>query len=80
MNLSYVKALSILNRLERGVDRKMLIRERGGNERGGTQLTRYAEKFMESFIRLEEKINRFAQDEFQQFEKEIEMEKENEHS
>ena len=34
MNLSYVKALNILNRLEKSIGRKMLIRERGGNKRG----------------------------------------------
>ncbi|MFC1862948.1 winged helix-turn-helix domain-containing protein [Thermodesulfobacteriota bacterium] len=80
MNLSYVKALKILNRLEKGLDRKMLIRERGGNMRGGTQLTCYAEKYIELFIMLEERINRFAQSEFQKFQKDLEKDKENEHS
>jgi molybdate transport system regulatory protein len=80
MNLSYVKALNMLNRLEKGLGRKMLVRKRGGSERGGTQLTPYAEKYIERFIRLEESVNRFAQSEFQQFQKELQKEKENERS
>lgn len=80
MNLSYVKALNILNRLEKGVGRKMLIRERGGNKRGGTQLTQYAEKYMERYRQLEEEVNRFAQIEFQKFQKDLEEEGKNGHS
>jgi molybdate transport system regulatory protein len=67
MNLSYVKALSILNRLEKNLGEQMLIRKRGGNERGGTDLTPYAERFMEKYGILEKNISKFAEDEFQLF-------------
>ncbi len=72
MSLSYVKALNMLNRLERNLEHKMLIRKRGGNERGGTELTPYAEKYIDQYKRLENKISRFAEDELQSFLKEIE--------
>jgi len=71
MSLSYVKALTILNRLERCLGEKMLIRKRGGNERGGTSLTPFAEKYIRSFKRLEKQINNFAEGEFQAFQKEF---------
>ena len=67
MNLSYVKALSILNRLEKSLGEQMLIRKRGGNERGGTDLTPYAERFMEQYKCFEENVIKFAEDEFQLF-------------
>lgn len=71
MSLSYVKALNILNRLEKGLGEMMLIRKKGGNEHGGAYLTPFAEKFIRSFKGLEEKINNFAQAEFQEFQREI---------
>lgn len=81
MSLSYVKALNILNRLEKCLGEKMLIRKRGGNERGGASLTPYAEKYIRSFKGLEKKINAFAQREFQAFKNEFdtgqEVEKKN---
>ncbi len=64
MNLSYVKALKILNHLEKALDQKMLFRKRGGNDRGGAQLTKYAEFYMESYKRLEKRVNDYAQEEF----------------
>ena len=67
MCLSYVKALNMLNRLERNLEQKMLIRKRGGNERGGTELTPYAEKYISEYRKLENKITRFAENEFQSF-------------
>ena len=80
MNLSYVKALNMLNRLEKSLNRQILIRTRGGNERGGTRLTLYAEKYIEHYIRFEEKVTSFAQSEFDQFQNELQKEKENEHA
>ena len=67
MNLSYVKALSMLNRLEKCLDHKILIRRRGGNNRGGAALTPFAEQYIDQYRRLENKINRFAEEEFRLF-------------
>lgn len=67
MSLSYVKALNILNRIEKCLGEKMLIRKRGGNDRGGASLTPFAEKYISSFKGLEKKIDSFAQTEFQDF-------------
>jgi molybdate transport system regulatory protein len=71
MSLSYVKALNILNKLEKCLGEKMLIRKRGGNERGGASLTPYAEKYINSFKGLDKKINKFAQTEFEEFKREF---------
>ncbi|MBN1626783.1 MAG: LysR family transcriptional regulator, partial [Deltaproteobacteria bacterium] len=67
MSLSYVKALNILNRLERCLGEKMFVRKRGGSEHGGTCLTPYAERYIISFRGLEKKIDDYARAEFQEF-------------
>jgi len=72
MCLSYVKALNMLNRLESNLGQKILIRKRGGNERGGTELTPYAEKYISEYRRLENKITSFAEREFQSFQESVE--------
>ena len=72
MSLSYVKALHILNRIENCLGEKMLIRKRGGNDRGGAFLTPFAERYVSSFKGLDEKINTFARVEFQRFQKDAE--------
>lgn len=71
MSLSYVKALNILNRLEKCLGEKMLVRKRGGNEHGGAFLTPYAERYISSFKGLEKRINGYAQDEFREFQREL---------
>jgi molybdate transport system regulatory protein len=67
MNLSYVKALNMLNRLEENLEHKILIRRRGGNERGGAELTPFAEAYIKHYRSLEQKISRFAERKFQSF-------------
>jgi molybdate transport system regulatory protein len=67
MNLSYVKALNLLNRLEADLGRQILIRKRGGNDRGGTRLTPFGERYVIEYSRLEEKIRTRAEKEFRIF-------------
>ncbi len=72
MGLSYVKALNMMNRLEQNLEHKMLIRKRGGNDRGGTELTPFAEKYIAEYRRFENKINNFSKRAFQVFLNEVE--------
>jgi molybdate transport repressor ModE-like protein len=60
MDLSYVKALKILNRLERELGETLLVRHKGGAERGHTELTPFARRFMRDFSRLRERVRRAA--------------------
>ena len=71
MGLSYVKALNMLNRLEDNLEHKILIRKRGGNDRGGTELTPFAEKYINEYRRFEDNINNFSKREFQVFLNEV---------
>jgi len=74
MNLSYVKALKMLNRLEKSLDNPLLIRTRGGNDRGGTKFTPYGEKYLKNFQKLQEKIKKSSQKEFDIFQKQLQKE------
>ena len=71
MGLSYVKALNMLNRLEENLEHKILIRKRGGNDRGGTKLTPFAERYINEYRKLEDKINNFSKREFKVFLNEV---------
>lgn len=67
MKLSYVKALNLLNRLERELGCKVLLRKRGGNDKGGAELTLYGERYMREYKLLETRIRRKADREYIRF-------------
>lgn len=67
MNLSYVKALKIINRLEENLGDKLLVRTHGGSDRGGAELTPFGRKFIEDFDRLQSSIKQLAQKKFNLF-------------
>jgi|GEM_PF-1936766 len=64
MDMSYVKAHSILKRLERRLRRPLLLRSRGGAAKGGAELTPFAERFLARYSRHDERVSRYAQKEF----------------
>jgi len=64
MGMSYVKALRILNRLEKKLGKKILVRRIGGATRGGAALTPFAEQFVERYERYHERVSDFARREF----------------
>jgi molybdate transport system regulatory protein len=71
MSLSYVKALNMLNRLEADLGQQILVRKRGGNERGGSELTPFGEKFTSEYGRLEKRVRVHADKEFRIFQKRV---------
>lgn len=72
MDLSYVKALRILNRLEAALGRTLLVRHKGGAARGHTELTPFARRFMRDFTALRRKVRRSADAAFAGFQKQYE--------
>lgn len=67
MNLSYAKALGMLNTLEQSVNKKILNRKRGGDSREGTKLTPEGEKLIHLYKEYQEKIKNYADIEFEKF-------------
>lgn len=67
MGMSYVKALRILNRLEENLDRKVLIRTKGGRDQGGAKLTPFGERFIDEYDRFQKEIKQAAEEKFAGF-------------
>ncbi len=67
MNLSYAKALKILNRLEENLGRPILVRKKGGKERGGTELTPFARKFIREYEKFNNNVTDYARKRFLTF-------------
>ena len=70
MDLSYVKALKILNRLEKALGETLLARHKGGASRGHTELTPFARRFIRDFAALRQKVRKAADAAFRGFQKE----------
>jgi molybdate transport system regulatory protein len=64
MNLSYVKALKMIKRLETCLNGKILKTEIGGKNHGGSELTPLARKFIDFFTTYESEVANFAQERF----------------
>jgi molybdate transport system regulatory protein len=66
-----VKALNMLNRLEADLGESILIRRRGGNDRGGSRLTPFGEKFVSEYDHLERRVRKHAEKEFRIFQERV---------
>lgn len=67
MELSYVKALKILNRVEQEIGQPLLIRHKGGAEHGSTTLTPYGKRFIREFAAMRSKVAQTAEKAFDVF-------------
>ena len=64
MALSYPKALRLLRELEEAVGRPVLIRQRGGRDHGGAQLTPFAVDLVARYRQLLRRVEGYAQQEY----------------
>ena len=73
MHLSYVKALGMLNTLEKKLNKKILNRKKGGDSREGTSLTDAGEKLITLYQEYQEKVKSYADIEFENFTKQFDL-------
>jgi molybdate transport system regulatory protein len=71
MGLSYVKALNLLNRLEADLGKRILIRKRGGNDRGGSELTPFGGRLVTEYARLEKRVQAHVERESRIFQERV---------
>ncbi len=64
MQMSYVKAWKIIQRMEASVGGRILKTEIGGKDHGGSELTALADSFLDSFTSYEAAVTDFARREF----------------
>ena len=76
MSMSYAKAHHILKRLEENLGRRILVKHRGGHDRGGAELTPFAERLIERYDRHRRIVKGFAEKEFSDLFRYIEEEDE----
>nr|HPJ72392.1 hypothetical protein [bacterium] len=53
--------------LEKNLGRKVVNRTRGGDSRGGTELTPFGRRFLEAYERYQAEVDRAARAGFQRF-------------
>jgi len=71
MDLSYAKAMKMLNSLEKNLGRDVIVRKQGGNDRVGAEVTQYGEEYIKKYDEFQKNIKRFAEKEFSKFMKKI---------
>jgi len=64
MDMSYAKALRLINEIEANTGRKAVVRRTGGPGGGGSTLTPFAKDLLRSFGSLRERVQSFAEEEF----------------
>jgi molybdate transport system regulatory protein len=71
MGLSYVKALKLLKNMEDKIGKHLLIKKKGGNDRGGTDLTPDGVKYLMEFEKIQNEIKNYSNIQFGQFLKKV---------
>lgn len=67
INISYRKAWSYINAMERRLGIRLVNRQAGGRNGGGASLTSEAKVFLKKYEALEEGINEFVDRRFRKF-------------
>jgi len=60
LNMSYSKALLLLNRAEKGFKQQLLERRIGGKDGGGSTLTPFGKRLLDEYLKAEKEICEFA--------------------
>ncbi len=71
MDISYTKALTMINRLEDKLGRPVIERKKGGQERGGATLSPFGLKFIELYNSFQEEAKRRTEEPYRAFVREL---------
>lgn len=64
LNMTYRKALQIVDRAEIAFKKKILQKKIGGSKGGGSELTEFGEALVEQFTVFEKELQEFAEERF----------------
>ena len=67
MGLSYTKARTMLDNLEKALGRPMIDRKKGGAEHKGAELTPFAIEYMKLYKGFQDDVKAAAEDRFRKF-------------
>jgi len=64
MGMSYPKAIRILKELEGGLGQPVVMRHKGGQERGGAELTAFGAEFLRRYVAWQARVKEYGEAEF----------------
>ena len=67
MNMSYSKSWKIIKKLEKNLGVELLIRRKGGYERGGTKLSPLAKDIVQTYNIFKNDIQNYSEKKFRKF-------------
>lgn len=67
LDISYTKAYTMISNLEKGLGKQILIRKKGGHDRGGAVLTDYAKSFIVKYDSFQQQCKDLLQKPFKEF-------------
>ena len=71
LDISYSKAYNMVRNLEKGLGKQILIRQKGGQSRGGAVLTDFAKDFIKSYDAFQARCKDLLKEPFAAFCKKI---------
>lgn len=67
MDISYTKALGMINRLEKKIGKTVIDRKKGGQERGGATLSPFGLEFIRLYNSFQEEAKRRTEEPYEAF-------------
>lgn len=67
MHMSYSKGWKMINEIERQLGYPLLLRNQGGSNGGGSQLTRQGQLFLDAFTSMQQEIRQQSQEIFERY-------------
>jgi len=71
LGISYSKAYSMMNTLEKSLGKVILVRRRGGFSRQGAYLTEFGEDFLEAYKTFHNEIKKITKEPYNKFNKDL---------
>lgn len=73
MNISYTKAYTMVSNLEKALNKQVLIRQKGGQNRSGATLTPFARQFLNLYDDFQKKCKQCTREPFEEFQKQLDQ-------
>jgi len=73
IGISYSKAYSMIDMLERSLGKIILVRRRGGYSRQGAYLSEFGEDFLKAYKSFHQEIKEITRDPYERFNNEVDL-------
>lgn len=73
LDISYTKAYNMVTNLEKALGKQILIRQKGGQERAGAQLTPFAKDFLKLYNTFQSDCKNLLKQPFESFQQQLDL-------